>query len=211
MTDEVASDDIADRLAQEIPRDVVRGIMRDVVELFRCTFVADKEVEADERAAMRDVASISLKFVTSAASRLRGHPGFPAEMPGAALKLLVAVLTDLSDDKVDPILRNNKKAVGRPTLPLSTQLERLEHAVAMELLMAKDPQSPVDAAKEVLDLLRDSLAEALVRQWRRARAGGDTAETFNAMVQLAKREVGVRGLTADAYSKVIRTTLIPKR
>ena len=68
------------------------------------------------------------------------------------------------------------------------------------------------AAKELLDLLRDSLAEALVRQWRTLKAGGESipAESFRDQVDLVKREVDARGMDADAYIAVIRTMLIPK-
>ena len=133
------------------------------------------ELETDERAAVRAVASIDLNLVTRVANHLRGHPGFPAKWPGTALNRLVAALTD---DEPDPILSPRRKdggaaRRGAPKLPLNTQLERVEPAVALDLLMAKAPQSPEDAAKGVLDLLRESHAEALVRQWRKLSAGGD--------------------------------------
>ena len=216
MTDDKAAADNTDaRTVLKIPPDVASDITRDAAELLLDMFVADREIEEDELRAVSAAAGITLQFVSKAVSRLRGLPGFPAAMPGIALKRLVAALTDLREGKVDPVLRNDGKPVrlGRPMLPLNTQLDRVENALAMELLMAKDPQSPEDAAKEVLDLLRDSLAASLVRQWRTLHAGGDSipAQSFKDLVELAKREVGARGLTADAYSEVIRTMLIPKR
>lgn len=208
------ADDIAAELAREIPPDVVRAIMRDVVDWICRMFAADRELETDERAAVRAVASIDLNLVTRVANHLRGHPGFPAKWPGTALNRLVAALTD---DEPDPILSPRRKdgeaaRRGAPKLPLNTQLERVEPAVALDLLMAKAPQSPEDAAKGVLDLLRESHAEALVRQWRKLSAGGDSipAEIFRELRDTVKREVDARGMDADAYIAVIRTMLIPK-
>jgi hypothetical protein len=209
------ADDIAAKLAREIPPDVVRAIMRDVVDWIRLTFVADRQFETDERAAIKTAACIDLRLVTGVASHLQGHPGFPRKTPGAALRRLVAALTAHSDGEHDEVLspRSDGDATrGRHPLPLYTRLERVESAVAMELLMARRPQSAEDAAKELLDLLRDSLAAALVRQWRTLKAGGDSiaAESFRDQVDLARREVEERKMTADAYIAVIRTMLIPK-
>ena len=211
------ADDIAAKLAQEIPPGVVGAIMRDLVDWILLTFAADKALETDERVAIKGAADIDLRLVTCVAGHLRGQPGFPAKTPGAALKRLVAALTDRDNGKSDQVLspqRSDGKAAprGRPTLSLNTQLERVEPAVAMELIMARNPQSPEDAAKEVLDLVRESHAAALVRQWRTLKAGGDSTATeiFNDLIELARREVGARGMTADAYSAVIRTMLIPK-
>ena len=142
MTDEVAADDIAAKLAREIPPDVVWAITCDVVDSI-APHVRDRQRRSKRMNSRRSeyAASIDLKLVTSVASHLRGLPGFPAKMPGTALKRLVAALIDRHDGKDEPMLaprRNDgKPALGRPTLPLNTQLDRVEPAVAMELLMAK--------------------------------------------------------------------------
>ena len=73
------ADDIAAELAREIPPDVVRAIMRDVVDSIRLMFAADRQFETDERAAIKNAACIDLRLVTRVASHLQGHPGFPGE------------------------------------------------------------------------------------------------------------------------------------
>jgi hypothetical protein len=215
MTDEATEDNSdVSRPAELIRAELVRAVL----DLLDALHAGDAILEEHPRDAVHRAQTDMFNFVIRA-GRLRRDLGLAppnSHLPGDAVARSVTAFADLNRGIVDPVLepaaQPGKKSGGNKLI-LKDQLDRVEPAVAMELLIMAGA-GVEEAAAEAARLLKgdplladvDGDHTAAIKRWWRIASKGDAdswaTEKFNTNVAEAKHQVAIRGGTAADLVKI---------
>jgi hypothetical protein len=222
MTDEVGADDSPVSRRDELKDELVRAVL----DLLAALDASDAVLEEHPRHAVHRSQIDLFNFVIRA-GQLRRDLGIASpnsHLPGDAVARLVMAIATTNQGVRDPVLEpiaSPGTRRGGHTVILADRLNRVETAIAMELLMMAG-YGVKEAADEVAKILKDHPILAgvagdpagVIIRWRAdiKASGADSWETekLDELVAAAKSTVESQGGTSADFVKVVRNTL-PQR
>jgi hypothetical protein len=222
MADEAAADNSAVTSSEEL---IVLQLLHAVFELLDALSVNDGMLEEHPRHAVHRSQKDLFNFVFRA-GQLRRDLGLASphsHLPGEAVARLVMAIESLNQGVRDPVLEpiaSPGTRRGGHTVILADRLNRVETAIAMELLMMAG-YGVKEAAVEVAQILKDHDHPILagvdgdpagaITRWRTEikASGADSWETakLDELVAAAKCTVEAQGGTSADFVDFVRSTL----